>query len=81
MSVTRQSAVINEAIIMGVTFQYDRSQNLFDPSAISKVEIYDSDGTTLLESITSITKNATGDYQVITSATWNTSARTVYDRW
>lgn len=83
MSVERDDAIINEAIIMRTGFRFDRTGSLFDPDSISKVEIRDSDHTTVLETIESgaITKSETGVYFVTSSTSWNTSSRKVFDRW
>ena len=81
MGVRRTDAVINQQLDLRLYFRYDDTGELFDPSAISKVEILDTDGTTVLETITAITKISIGYYKVVTSATWNTKERLIYDKW
>ena len=82
MSVERGSAVVGQQLLLRVRFAFDQAQNLFDPTSMTKVEIQKTDGT-VLETITTanITKDSTGKYHVITSASWNTLSRTVVDRW
>lgn len=79
--VERENAVVNNQIILRNYFRYSQTSDYFDPSAISKVEILDSNGTTVLETLTgaSIVKSATGKYYVVASAI--SSAKTVYDKW
>lgn len=81
MSVERASAVINNTIILRCNFRYSQTQALFDPSAISKVEILDSDNATVLQTITgaSIIKDSTGQYHVVAALV--ATAKTIYDRW
>lgn len=81
MSVQRENAVINNTIILKNYFRFAQTGDYFDPSAIAKVEILDSDGTTVIETLTgaSIVKNAVGQYQVVASAV--ASAKTIYDKW
>ena len=81
MSVRRQNAVVNEQLDLRVAFRYDDTGTLFDPFAVSAVEIWDETMSNLLETITTITKFSTGVYGVITSASWNTGARNVIDNW
>lgn len=81
MSKRRGEAVINETLDLRVYFRRDSTGELFDPYSISKVEILDSDCSTVLETITSITKISTGYYKVITASSWNTTSKIVYDRW
>jgi len=81
MSVQRESAVINEQIVLKNNFKYSQTSDYFDPLSITKVEILDSDGVTVLETITgaNIIKSSTGQYYVVASAV--TSAKTIYDKW
>lgn len=81
MAVERENAVINEQIILRQNFRFARTGDLFDPDDISKVEILDSDGTTVLETITGaeIVKDATGKYHVVASAI--STPKTIYDKW
>lgn len=81
MSVERENAIINNTIILRCNFQYSQTGDYFDPSAIASVAILDSDGSTVLETLTgdSIVKDSTGKYHVVASAI--TSAKTIYDKW
>lgn len=81
MSVERENAVINNQIILRNNFRFASTGDFFDPSAISKVEILDSDGVTVIETVTGagIIKDATGKYHVVAAAI--TSAKTIYDKW
>jgi len=81
MSVERSSATVNDTITLRTNFKYSSTGDYFNPSAISKVEILDSDGTTVLETLTgaSIVNDATGQYHIIASAI--SSAKTIYDKW
>jgi len=79
MSVRRYEAVINQTLDLRVHFRWSESGQLFDPYQISKVEILDSDGTTIIETITSITKISTGEYSVIAAAI--ATPKIVYDKW
>jgi hypothetical protein len=77
----RENAVINNAITLRNYFKFSQTGDYFDPYAIAKVEILDSNGTTILETLTgaSIVKDATGKYHVVASAI--TTAKTIYDKW
>ncbi len=79
--VERENAVINNQIILRNNFRFAQTSDLFDPSAISKVEILDSDGSTVLQTITgaNIIKDSTGKYHVVAAAI--TTAKTIYDKW
>lgn len=81
MSVERENAVINNTIILRNNFRFSQTADLFDPYAISKVEILDSDGATVLQTITGddIIRDSIGKYHVVANAI--TSAKTIYDRW
>jgi len=81
MGVERESAVINNQITLRNNFRYSQTNELFDPYAISKVEILDTDGSTVIQTITgaSIVKDSTGKYHVVASAI--TTAKTIYDKW
>lgn len=81
MSVERENAVINNTIILRTNFRYSQTGDFFNPSAISKVEILDSNGVTVLQTITGvgIIHDATGKYHVVASAV--SSAKTIYDKW
>lgn len=83
MSVRRDAAVINQELDLRAWFRNDTSGVVFDPVNFTKVEILDTDAVTVLETIApgDITFLAIGNYQIITSAAWNTSSRLVYDRW
>lgn len=81
MSVERENAVVNNSITLRNNFKYSQTNDYFDPYAISKVEILDSDGETVLETITgaAIVKDATGRYYVVASAI--STPKTIYDKW
>jgi len=81
MSVERENAVVNNTIILRNKFQFAQTADYFDPSAIAKVEILDSNGTTILETITgaNIVKDSTGQYHVVATAI--ATAKTIYDKW
>lgn len=81
MSVERASALINETIILRCKFQYGGTNDYFDPYEISKVEILDDDGVTVLETLTGadIVKDSLGNYHVVASAL--VAAQTIYDKW
>jgi len=81
MAKRRNEAVINEQLDLRMYFRRDDSGTLYDPYEITKVEIVDAETREIQETITSITKLSEGDYQVITSSGWNTSARSVNDIW
>lgn len=79
--VERENAVINNQIALRTNFRFTQTSDLFDPSAISKVEILDSDGTTVIETITgaNIIHDSTGKYHVVAAAI--ATAKTIYDKW
>jgi hypothetical protein len=81
MAVERENAVINNQITLRNNFRFTSTNDLFDPYAISKVEILDSDGSTVLQTLTgaSIVKDFTGKYHVVAAAI--ATAKTIYDKW
>jgi hypothetical protein len=81
MSVERENAVINNQIILRNNFRFSQTSDLFDPYNISKVEILDSDGATVLQTFAGaeIIKDSTGKYHVVAGAI--TTAKTIYDKW
>ena len=81
MSVEREVAVVNNTIILRTNFKYSQTGDYFTPAAISKVEILDSNGTTVIETLTgaSIVNDATGQYHVVATAI--ATAKTIYDKW
>jgi len=81
MSVRRGSAVVNSALDLRMRWRYDDSGQSFDPILVDRVQIIDSATSAVLETITDITNPETGVYKVETSAGWNTTARTVIDKW
>jgi len=83
MTVNRFNAKIEEQIVLGIRIRFDRSAELFDPQSFSKVEIIDSATDQILETILSpsIQRLSVGTYQVVTSDSWNTTPRTIRDRW
>lgn len=80
MSVTRANAIVNEQLAL--TIEFVNAGNYYDPHSVNEVEIRNEVGT-ILETIAAanITHVSTGIYRVTTSASWNTSARTVHDVW
>jgi hypothetical protein len=83
MSVERENAVINEQIIFRVEFIFDRLGTNFNPDSITSVEILDSDGSTVLQTITGsdIIQDSTGKWHVVGASSWNTVAKSISDRW
>lgn len=81
MSVERENAVVDNSIILRTTFKYSQTNDFFDPDAISKVEILDSDGVTVLQTIVDpdIIQDATGKYHVVADAI--DTPKTIYDKW
>jgi hypothetical protein len=81
MAVTRYNAVINQEIELGMHFI--RSGVSYDPYKIHKVEILDSKTLNILETITTITREDTGCYNILASKNinWNILPRTVIDKW
>jgi len=80
--VTRLDAIINEPISLSIEFR-NTINGLYDPFAISKVEILDSDQFTVLETITGagIIRDALGEYHVVTDYLWNITKKNIYDKW
>lgn len=83
MAVARVVAVISAQLDLIMKWRYDDNSTLFDPFEVSQVEIIDSDTGAVLQTIASgsITKIADGKYQVTTASSWNTTPRTIVDRW
>ena len=81
MSVERENAVIDNEITLKCNFKFNQTGDLFNPASISKVEILDSDGTTVIETITGvdIVNDSTGKYHVVATAI--ATAKTIYDKW
>jgi len=81
MSVERENAVINNQIILRNNFRFSQTSDLFDPYAVSRVEILDSDGSSVLQTFigAEIIKDSTGKYHVVAAAI--TTAKTIYDKW
>jgi len=81
--VERENAVVGKQIRMRVGFRYDRTGNLFDPPTFTQVQVFDSDHSTVLETIApaSIVKYGTGKYYFESSLSWNTKKRKTFDRW
>ena len=81
MSVERENAVKNNTINLNNYFKYGQTGDYFTPYAISKVEILDTDGVTVIETITgaSIVADAVGKYHVIAAAI--TTPKVIYDKW
>lgn len=83
MAVERENAIIGEQLTLRAEFIFDRLGTNFDPDSIESVIILDSDGSTVLETITGadIIQDSTGNYHVVTSASWNTTAKSISDKW
>jgi len=83
MAKRRGEASINEQLDLRVWFRNDSDGTAFDPVSITQVEILDEDASTVLETIASgsVVKLGVGNYRVITSSSWNTASKTVYDKW
>ncbi len=81
MSYSRALAVINQAIELIAEFRYDDTGLLFDPYEVISVQVLNEDQTVVLETITSITKIAVGIYKVVTSPSYNTTSRLLFDKW
>lgn len=80
--VRRKDAVIGAQIDVRVRFRNDKTGQVQVPYEITKVQILDSDASTVLEdNITAITALAEDWFKVVTSNTWNTAAKNVFDRW
>jgi len=81
--VNRSSAIINEEIRLYNEFRLNHTNELFDPVSISSVEILDTDGITILETIApaGITRESIGRYYVTTSIDWNNTTRNIFDKW
>lgn len=81
MSQRRSAATINNQLDLRIVFRRDSTGSLYDPATVHKVEILDSDCLTVLETILAITNLSVGRYKVITSSTWNTASKLIYDKW
>lgn len=81
MGTRRRNASKGNPLDLRVQFRYDSSGELFDPYEIVKVVILDSDYSTILETITDITKISKGYYGINTSDSWNTIVRLAHDVW
>lgn len=81
MSRERENAIVDDTIILRIKFQYSQTGDYFDPYDISQVVILDSDGTTVLETITgaSIIHDSLGNYHVLAAAV--ADPKTIYDKW
>ncbi|GEM_PF-468774 len=79
--VERASAVINEQIALRIKFQFGTG-DYFDPYEISKVEILDDDGVTVIETITGagIIRDSEGNYHVVAAAIAEPK-NVAYDKW
>lgn len=75
----RHSAVILRPILLTIEFRDDQTGDLFDPAEVRQVDILEEDGTTLIESITSITRIGVGKYRVQASSI--STPRTILDKW
>lgn len=83
MATTRDAALVDTDIILQAQFQQAVTFQPFDPSAISKVEILDTDGVTVLQTITStnIKRVQAGLYEVVGLAVNYDVAGVYFDRW
>ncbi len=81
MGTRRRNATKGNPLDLRVFFRYDSSGNLFEPYEIVKVEILDSDYSTILETITTTTWRSKGYYGINTSDSWNTTVRLAHDKW
>ena len=81
MANARGDAVITEDTICGVMFYL--SSTLTDPDEVRQVEILDTDGTTVLETIASgsISNPSTGKYTVTAAGANLDAAGVYYDKW
>lgn len=75
----RHSAVILRPILLTIEFRDDQTGELFDPSEVRQVDILENDGTTLIESITSITRIGVGKYRIQANAI--STPQTILDKW
>jgi len=75
----RHSAVILRPILLTIEFRDDQTGDLFDPAEVRQVDILEDNGSTLIESITSITRIGVGKYRVQASAI--STPRTILDKW
>lgn len=75
----RFSAVTGRPITLVMEFRDDKTGELFDPFEVRQVEILESDGTTVIETITSITRIGLGKFRIVASSV--STARTILDRW
>ncbi len=81
MGTRRRNASKGNPLDLRVYYRHDSSGELFDPYEIVEVVILDSDFSTVLETITDITKISKGYYGINTSAVWNTITRLAHDVW
>lgn len=83
MATTRDAALVNTDIILQAQFQMAVTFQPFDPASISKVEILDTDGTTILQTITgsNIKRVQAGVYEVVGLAVNYDVAGIYFDRW
>ena len=80
MALPRGRAEKDSDVQLGILFRWDGSPT--DPHAVRQVEIVDTDGSTVLETITSIQHEAdSGEYYVTASGTHLDSAGRYLDRW
>lgn len=79
MAVNRANAIINEDITLGMKFF--KNGQLFDPFSINKVDIYDIDMTTIIQTVPSgsVVKDGIGTYHVTMSGV--SVAGTYRDEW
>jgi len=83
MATTRDTALVGTDLLLQIKFQATATYTYFDPYSITSVQILDTDGVTVLQTITgsNIVQVQTGIYEVTGLAANYDSAGTYYDRW
>ncbi len=79
IAVPRNSAVVLRPILLTIEFRDDHTGELFDPYAVRQVQILESNGVTVIETITAIVKIGIGKYRIQASAV--ATPKTILDRW
>ena len=77
----RADAVTDRNVILYQEFRQAADNVLFDPFSVDKVEILDTDGTTVLETNNDPTKQSVGIYYIIASGANLDVAGTYKDKW
>lgn len=83
MATTRTAALVGTDIILQAEFRQPVTGKLFDPTSISSVRILDTDGVTILQTITgsNIVRVQTGIYEVVGKAVNYDVAGVYFDQW